>query len=70
MDGIERTELKEVLRTMQDLSRRYNFEIALQTIRADTALRRLTSTADLGFYNDVNENRSAARFGSSAKKWY
>jgi len=43
MDTLDRAELREALRTMQDLSGRYDFETALQAMEQATQLGRLTS---------------------------
>jgi len=43
MDGLDRIELREALRTMQDLSSRYDFDTALQAMEQATELGRLTS---------------------------
>ncbi|TVX94897.1 IS21 family transposase [Cohnella terricola] len=43
MDGLDRAELREALRTMQDLSSRYDFDTALQAMEQASQLGRLTS---------------------------
>lgn len=43
MDGLGRAELREALRTMQDLSSRYDFDTALQAMEQATELGRLSS---------------------------
>jgi hypothetical protein len=42
MDGLDRAQLKTTLRTMQDLSVRYDFDTALQAMEEATRLGRLT----------------------------
>lgn len=43
MDGLERAELREALRTMKDLSGRYDFDTAIQAMEQATERGRLTS---------------------------
>lgn len=43
MDGLDRTQLKEALETMQELSGRYDFETALQAMEQAADVGRLTS---------------------------
>ena len=43
MDGLDRAELREALRTMQDLSSRYDFDTAQQAMEQASQLGRLTS---------------------------
>lgn len=43
LDKLERTELKETLATMEQLSSRYGFDTALQAMEEATKLGRLTS---------------------------